>query len=91
MRRNVGETKLRKRRRKSDPMSDFDKMPIILRKWLNAAALPSCPKSVLRVYNNAFLRTGDPTLALADLDRVQKIQLSKDRPDIFENEQEVHE
>ena len=64
-------------------MSDFDKMPIILRKWLNEAALPWGPRSVLRVYNKAFLRTGDPTLALADLDRVQKIQLSKDRADNF--------
>ena len=91
MRRNVGETKLRKRRRQSDAMSDFDKMPIILRKWLNEAALPWGPKSVLRVYNKAFLRTGDPTLALADLDRVQKIQLSKDRADNFKSQQEIHE
>ena len=83
MRRNIGETKLRKRRKQSDPMSDFDKMPIILRKWLNEAALPWGPKSVLRAYKKAFLRTGDSTLALADLDRVQKIQLSKDRSDIF--------
>ena len=90
MRRNVGETKLRKRRRQCDTMSDFDKMPIILRKWLNEAALPWGPRSVLRVYNKAFLRTGDPNLALADLDRVQKIQLSKDRADNFKSEQEVY-
>ena len=83
MRINVGQTKLRKRRRQSDPMSDFDKLPKTIRKWINDAVLPWGPKSVLRAYKKAFLRTGDSTLALADLDRVQKIQLSKDRSDIF--------
>ena len=91
MRRNIGETKLRKRRKQSNPMSDFDKMPIILRKWLNEAALPWGPKSVLRVYNKALIRTGNSTIALADLDRVQKIQLSKDRADNFKSAQEVNE
>ena len=91
MRRNVGETKLRKRLRQSDPMSDFDKLPIILRKWLNQAVLPWGPKSVLRVYKKAFLRTGDPTLALADLDRVQKGKLSKDSVYKFKSEPQAHE
>ncbi len=79
MKRNLGETKLRKRRGSSDVMSEFDKMPAILRKWLNEAVLPWGPKSVKRAYKKAFLRTGDPKLALNDLDRVQEILLSKDR------------
>ncbi|NCV48782.1 MAG: hypothetical protein EBW46_03595 [Rhodobacterales bacterium] len=38
--RNLGETKLRKRRSQSDPMRDFDRLPKLLRDWLNGAALP---------------------------------------------------
>ena len=53
-------------------MSEFDKLPKILRIWLNYAALPWKPKSVHRAYKKAFLRTGDPILALKDLDRVQE-------------------
>ena len=86
MTRNLGETKLRKRRRNSDIMSEFDKLPKILRIWLNYAALPWKPKSVHRAYKKAFLRTGDPILALKDLDRVQEGQLFKDRKFSIENE-----
>jgi hypothetical protein len=86
MRRNLGETKLRKRRRNSSSMVEFDQMPRILRNWLNEAALPWRPKSVHRAYKKAFLRTGDPALALIDLDRVQQLRLSKGLRYNIENE-----
>ena len=45
---NLGETKLRKHRRISDPMREFDRLPKLLREWLSGAALPWAPKSVYR-------------------------------------------
>ena len=91
MKRNLGETKLRKRRRNSDIMSEFVKMPKILRIWLNYAALPWKPKSVQSVNKKAFLRAGDPILSLKDLDRVQDGQMFKDRKYSIEKETDLIE
>ena len=76
---NLGETKLRKRQRTSDPMREFDRMPKKLRDWLNTAVLPWRPSSVRRAYEKALLRTGDPTLALQNLEELQQKRLSEDR------------
>ena len=76
---NLGETKIKKRRSQSDPMKDFDKLPKILRDWLNLAALPWRPKSVFRAYNKALLQTGDPSLALRQLEKLQQQKLSIDQ------------
>ena len=75
---NLGQTKLRKRRRASDPMTEFDRMPKLLREWLNGAALPWAPKSVYRAYNRALRQTGDPDLALRQLEKLQQQKLSID-------------
>ena len=91
MTRNLGETKLRKRRRNSNPMVEFDQMPKILQKWLNNAVLLWRPKSVQRAYKKAFSRTGDPILALKDLDRVQELRIPKERKNNFENETQAIE
>ena len=76
---NLGETKIKKRRSQSDPMKDFDKLPKILRDWLNLAALPWRPKSVFRAYNKALRQTGDPSLALRQLEKLQQKKLSMDQ------------
>lgn len=77
--RNLGETKLRKRRSRSDPMRDFDRLPKLLRDWLNGAALPWRPKSVHRAYNKALRQTGNSKLALKKLEKLQQQKLSVDQ------------
>ena len=76
---NLDETKIKNWRSQSDPMKDFDKLPKILRDWLNLAALPWRPKSVFRAYNKALRQTGDPSLALRQLEKLQQQKLSIDQ------------
>ena len=78
-RKNLGETKLRKHRRTSDPMKEFDRLPKLLREWLSGAALPWAPKSVYRAYNKALHKTGDSGLALSELEKLQRQKLSIDQ------------
>lgn len=78
MGRNLGQTKLRKRRRREDPMREFDQLPPVLRAWVTQAALPWRPRSVLRAYNTALARTGDQTRALDELKHLEAAQLAKD-------------
>ncbi|KIC51975.1 DUF6525 family protein [Tateyamaria sp. ANG-S1] len=78
MTRNLGQTRLRKRRRAQDPMRDYDRLPPMLRAWLANAALPWRPQSVQTVYARALSRTGDPEAALQELDRLQARQLARD-------------
>lgn len=76
---NLGQTKLRKRRRRrEDPMRAFDNLPSVLRQWLANAALPWRPRSVKRAYDRALAQTGDPLRALAELERLQTAKLAKD-------------
>ena len=78
-RKNLGETKLRKHRRTSDPMKEFDRLPKLLREWLRGASLPWAPKSVYRAYNKALRQTGDPGLALKKLEELQQQKLFIDQ------------
>lgn len=78
MARNLGQTRLRKRRRSEDPMQEFDRLPPLLRGWLSQAALPWRPRSVLRAYHRALAKCEQPLEALAELDRLQAAQLAKD-------------
>ena len=77
-RKNLGATKLRKRRRTSDPMKEFDQMPKLLRDWLNTASLPWAPKSVHRAYNRNYRKNGDAKFALQHLEKLQEQRLSVD-------------
>ena len=72
-------------------MSEFVKMPKILRIWLNYASLPWKPKSVHSAYKKAFLRAGDPILALKDLDRVKDGLMFKGRKYNIEKETDLIE
>ena len=76
---NLGQTKLRKKRSQSDPMRDFDRLPKLLRDWLNSAALPWRPKSVYRAYNKALRQTGNSKLALEKLEKLQQQKLTVDQ------------
>ncbi len=78
MARNLGQTKLRKRRRNENPMREYDRLPPILRSWVSQAALPWRPRSVLRAYNTALARTGNQSRALDELRRLEAAQLAKD-------------
>ena len=76
---NLGETRLSKHRRASDPMKEFDRMPKLLREWLNGALLPWAPKSVYRAYKKALKKNGDTKVALQHLDNLQQKRLSADQ------------
>ena len=76
---NLGETKLRKHRRNSDPMKEFDRLPKLLREWLRGASLPWAPKSVYRAYNKALRQTGNSGLALKKLEELQQQKLFIDQ------------
>ncbi|WP_171211237.1 MULTISPECIES: DUF6525 family protein [unclassified Ruegeria] len=78
MPRNLGQTKLRKRRRAENPMREFDRLPPVLRAWVSQAALPWRPRSVLRAYQKALAHTGDHGRALEELGRLEALQLAKD-------------
>ena len=79
MKTNVGETKIKTRRGSVSNLQDFDRLPQNLREWLRNAFLPWRPSSVQRVYNRALAKTGRPCLAIAELERLQKYQIAKDR------------
>jgi len=78
MGRNLGQTRLRKRRRLEDPMREFDRLPAILRSWLSEAALPWRPRLVHRAYTRALARFGNPEAALSELDRLETQRLGAD-------------
>lgn len=76
--RNLGVTKLKRRRRSADPMRELDGLPQELRGWLAGAALPWSPRSAQRAFNKALARTEDPQQALAELDQLQQRKIRRD-------------
>ncbi|MBY5989903.1 DUF6525 family protein [Roseovarius atlanticus] len=77
MSRNVA-TGLRRRRR-SDPMRDFDALPQPLRNWMHQAALAWSPASCRRIWQKARAEGEAPDAILARLDRAERITLARDR------------
>lgn len=75
---NLGATALPRRRRKTDPMRDFDRLPPELRAWVAGAALPWSPKSCLRLWHRACAAGASPTEALARLDDTESRMLARD-------------
>jgi len=59
-------------------MREFDRLPAELRCWLSTAILPWRAQSVKRAYDKAIARTGDTSLALKELDRLEKSRIAKD-------------
>ncbi|MEM1301341.1 MAG: DUF6525 family protein [Pseudomonadota bacterium] len=76
--RNRGATSLRIRRRKGDPLAEFDRLPPELRRWVSEACLPWRPRSVETAYQKALARTGNAKTALAELDRIEERLVAKD-------------
>ncbi len=82
-RRNLGQTSLKRRVCKGDPMQTYDRLAPELRSWLSCAALPWSPASARRAFAAAMVRTGgDTTRALAQLDQLERSLLSRDAPRI---------
>ncbi|MEM1388141.1 MAG: DUF6525 family protein [Pseudomonadota bacterium] len=75
---NRGATSLKRARRTRNPMSEFDRLPQHLRRWVSFAILPWRAQSVQQAYDRALARTGSPEEALAALDRLQAGLVARD-------------
>ena len=80
---NLGQTTLKRKRGRQDPMREFDGLPQELRAWVASADLPWRPGSVRRSYERALAETGDKDRALAELDRLQERLVAKDAKKIW--------
>ena len=75
---NLGQTRIRRKRRTGDPMRDYDHLPPELRAWLASALLPWGPRSARRAFDRALSATGSIQQALAALDRIERRQVARD-------------
>ncbi|MEQ8342148.1 MAG: DUF6525 family protein [Marinovum algicola] len=80
---NSGDTSLRRRRHRADPMRAYDNLPRELRRWLASAVLPWGAKSARRAYDRALARTGTPQLALRELDALQQRLVTRDAHQVW--------
>ena len=78
MRSNQGRTSLKRRRRQTDSMQEFDRLPAELRNWLATAMLPWRPRSVQRTFSKALARTHNKDRALAELDKIEMRLIARD-------------
>ena len=83
MSKNTGNTTLKRRRRARDPMHEFDRLPRELRQWMSTAMLPWGAGSARKAYQRAVTRTGDPMLALKELDAIQDRLIRKDAGQVW--------
>ena len=80
---NRGATTLKSKRRTRNPMAEYDRLPAELRSWVATAILPWRAGSVQAAYDKAMARTGDPRLALHELDRLQRTLVAKDSRQVW--------
>ncbi|WP_425394201.1 DUF6525 family protein [Aestuariivita boseongensis] len=78
MRRNTGNSHLKRKRRDGSPMHAYDRLPKELRDWVSSALLPWGAASVRRAYAKAYARTWDARLALRELDMLEARLVGKD-------------
>jgi len=83
MRNNTGMSTLKRKRRQSDAMREYDSLPVELRVWLASAVLPWRPRSVRRTFDSLVARTQDTPRALEELDRLQARLVAKDARKIW--------
>jgi uncharacterized protein with von Willebrand factor type A (vWA) domain len=83
MRNNTGMSTLKRKRRQTDAMRDYDRLPAELRVWLASAILPWRPRSVRRTFDSLVARTQDTPRALEELDRLQDRLVAKDARKIW--------
>lgn len=75
---NLGATKLKRRRRKADPMQAFDALPPELRSWLSTAARPWSPKSCAKIWQKAQREGLTPTQIVDRLAQNETRALTRD-------------
>ena len=75
---NLGQTRIRQKRRSGDPMREYDRLPPELRAWLASAILPWRPRSVRRAFDRAMSETKDLGRALETLNRIERKQVARD-------------
>ncbi len=78
MARNRGATSLKCRRRRQDPMRDYDRLHPDLRDWLASAVLPWSPRSAKRAFERAVAKACTPNDALREMDRLQARLIARD-------------
>ncbi|MEM8792484.1 MAG: DUF6525 family protein [Pseudomonadota bacterium] len=83
MRGGQARTSLKSRRRKEDPMREFDRLPPELRGWLASAILPWRPRSVLNAFARARATAPDIQHALEELDRIEMRLIARDAARIW--------
>ena len=76
---NLGQTRLRRKRRVCDPMDAFDGLPAPLRQWVALAALPWSPSSVRRIWTNSRAKGLSEEEALRGLACAESRTLARDR------------
>lgn len=74
---NRGDTGLRNRLRKGDPMQAFDRLPRELRQWMAGAHLPWSPRSCDRIWRKAASRGLTVSQRLTLLNQVEAATLNK--------------
>ncbi|MBD3788510.1 MAG: hypothetical protein IE922_16410 [Sphingomonadales bacterium] len=77
MRRNL--TTGLKRRLRTDPMGDFDRLPAPARAWAHRAVLPWSAASIARIWARALSETGSEAAALARLCAAEAGTLARER------------
>ena len=79
MGRNIRSSLVR-RRRGTNPMAEFDRLPPPARDWLRNAVLPWSPRSVRRLWDRALRESaGDIAAALSRMDRAECKRLERER------------
>ncbi len=83
MARNLN-TNLRRHRRNTNPMAEYDALPRELRGWLANAQLPWSPKSVRKLWRKALLQNdGETRQALRFLSACEARLIEKDAPKVW--------
>ncbi|MFT6458077.1 DUF6525 family protein [Pseudophaeobacter arcticus] len=75
--RNLGETRVKRRKRSEDPMQAYDQLPRDLRLWMQSAKLPWSPASCRRLWRKTKARGDSLEQALASLDRAEAATLAR--------------
>lgn len=79
MARNLGATSLRRKRRSTDPMAEYDALPVPLRRWLADASLPWSPTSVRRIWSKSIAKGLSQEEALQSLTQAEHRTLARDK------------
>ena len=75
---NLGQTKLKRRKRQGDPMDAYDALPTPLRQWLANASMPWSPASARKVWIKAQAKGYDEQEALQFLSKCEVGMLRRD-------------